>query len=97
MGGELTTDYSDYTDYLVWNFFTICNFGEVANGTYFNLRNPCNLWLIYPISQTHLRISGSWITVACGPSAGRITVSLENSYSNFRLPELGLELSRNWR
>jgi hypothetical protein len=20
MGGELTTDYSDYTDYLVWNF-----------------------------------------------------------------------------
>jgi hypothetical protein len=36
MGGELTTDYSDYTDYLVWNFFTICNFGEVANGTYFN-------------------------------------------------------------
>jgi hypothetical protein len=36
MGGELTTDYSDYTDFFGLEILSICNFGEVANGTYFN-------------------------------------------------------------
>jgi len=34
--GRETTDYTDYTDFFGWKSFTICNFGEVANGTYFN-------------------------------------------------------------
>jgi len=35
MGME-TTDNADFTDLFGWGFFTICNFGEVVNETYFN-------------------------------------------------------------
>ena len=52
------------------DFLTICNFGEVANGTYFNPYNPCNPWLIYPILQTKLRSSGSiFLALAAGASS----------------------------
>ena len=43
-------------------YFTICNFAEVANGTSFNLCNPCNLWLIYPTARIQIWSSGSTYT-----------------------------------
>ena len=44
--GRKTTDYTDFTDFIGLEFFSICNFGEVANRTYFIPWNLWNLWLI---------------------------------------------------